>query len=276
MPDQLFEGFTDAMSTVTPLPPSEVRRRGDRRRRRNQAAVAFAGVAAAAAIVTPVALTAGGGSGQRDLPVATDTPTATTPAKVVTEIPQGFPITDGMGGESGIPAKVVPYDPNAADGLMALHVCVGPAGDNLAWDAATASDALLASWSDGIEGGEFRTLATYPDEATASAIVQGVAETVTGCAKPAVGERGPFPVELGAPDLGDETYAYVDQYLEEDTGNPDGSGTMYVIVREGNALLLLSAYTPVASDPAAMEFNIENTRKQLTGVVAAMESTFGG
>lgn len=277
MPDQLFEGFTDQMSTLTPLPPSEVRRRGDRRRRRNRAAVGLAGVAAAAAIATPFVVTAGGSDPSRqDAPIATEGPT--TAPVVVTAIPDGFPIDAGMGGSSGVPAKVHPYEPNLGDGLMSLHICVGPAGDNLAWDASQASDALVATWSNPAEnsGGEARTLATYPDEQTARGILAGITETVAGCAKPGLGERGPYPVAAPAPDLGDEAVAYVDTYLEEDTGDPDGEGTLYVFVREGNALVLVSSYFGGAADPAVVQEMVDLKERQLTDTVEAMASTFGG
>ncbi|HEY0891014.1 MAG TPA: hypothetical protein VGE38_15520 [Nocardioides sp.] len=276
MPDQLFEGFTDHMSAPTPLPPSEVRRRGDRRRRRTQVAVGVAGVAAAAAVITPVLALSGGSDPARNAPIATEGPS--TPARVVTTIADDFPLDAGMGGESGVPAKVYPYQPDLGDGLLSLHICTGPAGDNLAWDASQASDALVATWSNPAEnsGGEARTLATYPDEATASSLVSEISATVAACTKPGLGQIGPYPVAAPAPDLGDEAVAYVDTYLDEDSGYPTGEGTLYVVVREGNALVLLQSYFGGAGDPAVVQEMVDLKQRQLADTVDAMASTYGG
>src|SRR4051794_2663009 len=56
-----LENFSTPGPTMTPLPASEVRRRGTRMRRRNNALATLGGVAAVAIIATPIALAATGG-----------------------------------------------------------------------------------------------------------------------------------------------------------------------------------------------------------------------
>lgn len=67
MPDPIrdLESFPTDGVPVSPLPASEVRRRGDRLRRRHHALSAVAGVAAVAAVAVPVAVVAGGTGGER-------------------------------------------------------------------------------------------------------------------------------------------------------------------------------------------------------------------
>jgi len=98
-PIEQLQSLTQQGVDVTPLPPSEVRRRGDRLRRRNQALAAVGGVAAIALIATPIALLAGGREQAlppADTPTPTVTETATTaPGSWRVTIPSGFPLAEG-------------------------------------------------------------------------------------------------------------------------------------------------------------------------------------
>ncbi len=89
-----------AQEPTRPLPPSEVRRRGDRQRRRRTAA-AMAGAACTVAVVAFGAVTIAQNAStdsSRELPPATQppTPTPAAPATPVTRIPAGFPVDEGM------------------------------------------------------------------------------------------------------------------------------------------------------------------------------------
>ena len=102
MPDiDDLSNFSEGMH-VNPLPVSEVRRRGDRMRRRNTALAAVGGVAAAAVFIgIPVALTSSD-DGNQDIDPAPPAPTQTedpAPPTWITEIPEEFPVTEGMSDE---------------------------------------------------------------------------------------------------------------------------------------------------------------------------------
>ena len=270
MPDQLFDTLTETVRR-TPLSAAEVRRRGDRRRRRQQAAAGIAGLAAVTAIAAPLAFVTGGSQPDSAPPIASQGPSKR--AQVVTKIPAAFPIDAGL----SAPASEQPIDPANADALLALHVCSGPAGDALTWDATAGSDARAVTWSmpEG-EGGGYRTVVAYRDEASARAALQGIADAVDSCQKATVGPRGPFPVAASEPAVGDQAYAFVDQFLDEDTGQPDGSGDLTVAIRVGNAVVVAQEYAMGVGDPAVVDQTAGLVTERLDGVVSAMESTFAG
>ena len=95
-PIRELENFGSGGTVMTPLPPAEVRRRGDRRRaRRRTAAVVSVAMAAVVAVVLPVVLTHGGdadGSGH----VATQAP---TPTQGTTQGPTQAPQTTAPASE---------------------------------------------------------------------------------------------------------------------------------------------------------------------------------
>ena len=93
-----LENFSTGGTPMTPLPASEVRRRGDRLRRRNTTLLSVAGAVAVAAIVaTPLALSGGKDKAGPDTGFATQTPSAsaTTSGDVGTawlaEVPRTSP-----------------------------------------------------------------------------------------------------------------------------------------------------------------------------------------
>ncbi|PVG84744.1 hypothetical protein DDE18_03865 [Nocardioides gansuensis] len=235
MPDPIFDELTRELPQPA-LPAAEVRRLGDRRRRRTRAATALAAVAAVAAIAAPVALSAGGGGRAID-PVETP-----SPHEWVITIAEDFPLTDGMALDPAIPAQTGPLDPAEAESLQRLDALLSlhPCGDRQpAWTIEDSLDGAWAAWSDGKSGGEFRTLAVYRDGASAEEALARVRKEVETCpaAEPGAAAIQPVPLASAA---GEESFAYVDHYLDKD--GPTGMGTVYLLVRVGNALLLHQTY----------------------------------
>lgn len=271
MPDPIFDRFssdvTEEVSRMQPL-PAEVRRRGDRLRRRNHALATVAAVAAVGVIAAPFTFL-GDGPGSEGVDPADQA--------WVTTIPPGFDLTTGLPETGSQQEDLTPeqiHDPayrHNADAALELHPCP-TAADAPAWTVDAGTDASWASWSDGIEGGTFRTLVTYADDEAASAALASVRDAVTGCASPAAGERGIFPFPLTA-DVGEEGIAYLEQY--RDRQGPNGEGTLTLLTRVGNAVLVDRGYTGGAGDLARMQQSVDATGSLLSGVVTAMERTFG-
>lgn len=72
---------------MSPLPPAEIRRRGERFRRRRQAMTVAGAVLAVALVAVPIGVLAQGD----------ERPPPAEPAPSLTEIPEDFPLADGMG-----------------------------------------------------------------------------------------------------------------------------------------------------------------------------------
>lgn len=260
MPDLSdLDDFNQGLPPMNPLPPSEVRRRGNRLRRRNTALAAGAGVLVAAlAIGTPViALSGDGGSDIDPAP----SPTVRT---TVTTIPTGFPVGDGMG-TAGDPAHV--GEERGEVVFTEIGIC-GRSAWSLEAQSRPAVDALGAVWSDGIEGGEQRTLATYADDATASDALDEMSTSVDACPPPKpVNGQAIVPIALESA-VGEESFAFLEQY--QDSAGPTGEGNVFVIARVGNALLIDKTYIGGAGDRSIAQDTVSLLTDRSAGVVEAM------
>lgn len=262
MPDRIeeLENFTNPGLTMQPLPATEVRRRGTRLRRRNIALATAGTIAACALIGTPLAVLVA--DAQPDSPVVAEQPVAPAVEWLQT-IPSDFPLGDGMSPTPGTdPATVgeqvgeVVFD--------SIDIC-----GKRAWsyDSARVSDVLGAVWSDGIEGGEQRTLALYPSGDRAEQALGTMSARVTGCPDSPPGDMVITPFALES-DAGDDSFAYFDQYA--DRAGPTGEGNAYLVVRVGNALLLEKTYFNGAGDPAVAQQTADLLSTRSTPVIEQM------
>jgi hypothetical protein len=256
-----LENFTSPGLTMNPLPASEVRRRGTRMRRRNNALAAVGAVAAVALIATPIALAATGAGNAGRTPDPAETPTA-TPVAWVTTIPDGFPLGAGMGTQ-GDPAHV--GEERGEVVFSSIDIC---GTEVWAPEKPASTDVLGAVWSDGVEGGEQRTLALYPTESAAQGAIDDMRLAVEGCPDQSTG-GGDYiqPVSLTSA-AGEDSVAYMDQY--GDSSGPDGSGNAYVVTRVGNALLLDKTYFGGAGSLEIGQQTVDLLEDRASEVVATM------
>ncbi|MGY2704550.1 hypothetical protein [Nocardioides sp. HB32] len=245
MPDPIdeLEGFT--MPHTTPLPPGEVRRRGDRIRRRNNAIAAVGGLAVIAAIATPFAVMANDRT-------SSEPPVAPSPSPSVTwvhEIPASFPLTEGM------PASTKTRDDYEQ---QAVDVC-----ESEAWNPdGSTTDIRQAIYTGETEGGADRTLALYPSERDADAALQALDANVEGCAAQTTGKNR--SAEVVPSEIGDGSIVYADHMSD--------AGDMFVhqVVRVGNALLVDTTYAMGGGDPQVVQQTADLLEERSTDVVAAM------
>ncbi|MFC6340814.1 hypothetical protein ACFP8W_02400 [Nocardioides hankookensis] len=246
---------------TNPPPASEVRRRGARIRRRNIALATVGGMVAVGVIAMPLALAASGdrhsGSHEPDF--------ASAPAPQDVRWSQTIPAAFGLG--NGMDTKSDPAYVGTEPGevvLPEIDICNVPV-----WSPAGRGvvDVLGAVWSDGVEGGEQRTLALYQSDAAAQDVLDEMRSTVAACPEPAAGHAYVHPIVLQA-SAGDDAVAYMDQYGDAD--GPSGEGNAYVITRVGNALLLDKTYFGSAGSPEAGQHTANQLEHRATQVVDDM------
>lgn len=264
MPDlHDLDDFSQGLPTVNPLPPSEVRRRGDRLRRRRAALAAGAGVlAAAVAIGTPVVALSG--SDGRDDPsiVATDPSATQTPTNPLApppggwpqSVPAGFPLTDGFADESVEGRPGLEGDPGV------------PAGCGTAFEGYV--DDLVASYQGGSEDREVRYLAVFPTAAAAGGWLTEVVGTIEDCAPTKIARGTSMvhavdPLYLGV----EESWRFVQQVRHDDGLLSDL--TLAVVWREGNAVYIDSSYGAAGGDQV-IEAETDRLIEASNGPVAAM------
>lgn len=225
--------------TVHPLPPSEVRRRGDRLRRRPAGLTALAAAAAVAIIATSGVVLAGGTDRSAPDPAPpaptqsrtqeTDgepTPAPDPPPARTTTIPDNFPIDLNLESPEGDPVSGPAPD---AEGINPIEVC-GQEGFFEGWVERIATRATGPEFLDG------RELLTFPDEVAAGSEVTAFRDAVVGCSPqrdPAAGPEEPTRVwTLHDLEAGEDSFA-ASLTLEEFLGS-----SVLHVVRVGNAVLV--------------------------------------
>ncbi len=223
---------------VTPLPASEVRRRGDRLRRRNRALAGVGAAAAVLVVITPLAMFADRGERAEG---PSDTPTVPA-AGWLTTIPEEFPLTTGL--PSGTAPRGGPVRMTSTSAIERLSFCGrvawSPTGPYLVEDVA---GTVYTRTPTEVRGG--RTLALYQDAAKATTALELIRADATSCPSQ---EQNSFLGTSLARDVtaggsGEESVVVTEQVLAK-SGVPTGETFGSVVVRVGNALLLTTAGSP--------------------------------
>jgi len=217
----------------------------------------------------------------------------TSPAPVrggLIALPDAFSLGHGIAGGSSTPGRVGRFDasgsaaPGSVPGSMAESMA-GPMAGPLAelevcgarWQPRQAADAMWATWQDPATAERRRrTLAVYDDPADAVRTFEELFAAVDGCRTPPHA-RGPVPTLVDVPHLGEQSFGYVDRYLEESTGRPDGAGDLRLLVRVGNAILVAEASPGSSTGLVAERLDgvAELTAGGLIDVVAELTDLFG-
>jgi hypothetical protein len=237
-PLESLDNFPEGLH-VNALPASEVRRRGDRMRRRNTALAAVGGVAAAAVFIgVPVALTSGN-DGDRDIEPAPPVPTQTDDAGPtepwITEIPEDFPVTEGMTDEG---------EPTEGD-LDAISLC-----DTSYPTSRGTADSVTYFYSGDGESSATRVFQLWPDDAAAYQSVARLEAAVQACPQqPTEGGDSVFEHRLVDFDTGgDASVTFVRQVVGDD-GLVSQLDTVEV-TQVGNAVLVDWSYGAAGGDQA--------------------------
>ncbi|GAW52196.1 MULTISPECIES: hypothetical protein [unclassified Nocardioides] len=221
-PIEELENFTSPGLTMTPIPASEVRRRGTRLRRRNTALATIGGIAAVAVIATPLAVLASNHSSKADVEPATDWHQT---------IPADFPLTAGMPNGS---------TQSDASGVDPIETC-----GNVAWSAEGTTrpvDIVGATYGEpGSEGTQSRTLALYADDTTAASALAQLRDTVVNCPEDPNGSGAPLVNEVVELAAGSDTSLFFTNQAKD--GDLLYDLTAYEAVRSGNALYLATSFS---------------------------------
>ncbi|WP_395694077.1 hypothetical protein [Nocardioides sp.] len=234
MPDPIdeLEGF--AMPPLTPLPPTEVRRRGDKIRRRNNALAAVGGLAAVAAVVAPIAVLAGHSSSSQLQP-------APAPS-VVTTVPETFDIT-------AVPASSpVRFQASPRSAIDSFSLC----GTSAFALPGSSADTVGATYAEpGTESSAARTVALFPDSATAAREVAGLREAVQGCPEDRAGGNDVVWGTVDASVPADESLVISQQVRFDPSTLSDL--TLIEVARVGNAVFVGSTHTSAAGEQAIQQ-----------------------
>jgi hypothetical protein len=242
-----LEDFNQQGLNVNPLPPPEVRRLGDRMRRRNAAFAAVGAAAAIAVIVTPLAVFAGGRD-HAEPPVTTpsvshsespsESPSGTDPSASEPtnqpieniEIPEGFPLADGLPDSGAEPGQPGLQGPNRTLEPLTFSAC------GSSFDEPPHVDQLLASWTN-VEDYRDRQLTTFEDAAQAVTYVKTLTDFYRTCPEEDGGQAGNSIVhKVSRTAVGGESWAVVTHY--EFDGAPTVGLTVVHVIRLGRAVLI--------------------------------------
>ena len=239
MPDPIdeLEGFT--MPTATPLPPGEVRRRGDRIRRRQRALVAAGTLAVVAVIATPFAVLAGHQGSSAPQPAPAPDWVTTVPASFdLTAVPDGSPV------------RFLPRADSVVDDFTLCGTAAfstrgsGPAGPATDTAGATYAEAGTESSSD-------RTLAIYPDADRAAQALDTLRAAVAACPQDVTGNGRPYLWDIvDAPVPADDSVMLTQQVRLDPSYISDL--TLFEFARVGNAIFIGSTHTS-AGGPEAVD-----------------------
>ncbi|MGA9746868.1 MAG: hypothetical protein WBQ50_05375 [Nocardioides sp.] len=261
----------DQEGTVDRLPADEVRRRGDRRRNRRTALQALGATAAVLAVVGGVALTSGGltTSAPEPLPASqapAPSPTTTgpadptvsrgaTPATLVTEIPDDFPLALGYPEDDGSDTSL--EGPGAdVEAFGEVTAC----GRGL--DRAVPTDRLAVGFSQP-EDFRSRELTVYGSDATAQDTLARLAQLYRECPREE-SESDPASAALSQvspASLGEETVVVARTY--EYDGTPAIGLELIVATRVGNAVLLSS----VANEGGSTQRDVDQQTREQIGIL---------
>ena len=228
-PIEELENFTVPGTPMTPLPAAEVRRRGDRIRRRNNVLAGAAAVAVVAAIVAPLAVLADRGEDRTIDPAPPQT-------EWVQQIPEGFPLANGMYGAPSVTTR---------SGIDDIELC-----GTTVWsptDPVATVDLAGARYEEN-EAYQGRTLALYTDDAAAGKALQSIRSGVEGCGRDEQSAGLPLVNERVTADLGADSFAFIQR--ADEGGGLLSQLTTWEVVRSGNALLLDSSYGSAGDDSA--------------------------
>lgn len=227
-PIEELENFTVPGTPMTPLPAAEVRRRGNRIRRRNNALAGAAAVAVVAAIVAPLAVLADRGE-DRTIDPAPQT-------EWVQQVPDGFPLANGMYGEPSVTTR---------SGIDDIELC-----GTTVWsptDPVSTVDLAGARYEEN-EAYQGRTLALYSDDDAAAQALQAIRSGVEGCGRDEQSAGLPLVNERVTVDLGADAFSFIQR--ADEGGGLLGQLTTWEVVRSGNALLLDTSYGSAGDDSA--------------------------
>lgn len=256
MPDfDDLSNFTDGFSEgthVNPIPASEVRRRGDRMRRRNTALAAVGGVVAAAVLIgTPVALMNANNGGNDIQPAPSTSISPEVEPEWITEIPEDFPLTDGM----------VTGDGTTSEGdLDAYPLC------EMAYPTSPGTSATrTVSFSGDGESSVTRTFQLWPSDTAAGASIDELVAGIQACpTTPTLGGEATIETRLiETPGLGERSVTFAQEVVEDD-GLVSGLFTIQA-TQVGNAVLVNALYGSAGGDEAIeIATSILETRSQHT------------
>ena len=246
MPDPIheLESF-DPGAPMNPLPPSEVRRRGDRQRRRRTAGVALAAAAAVAVVATGGAVLAGGDrsdvqpAGPSPSPTSIEPPCAATDAGCPTsEAPEtdAADIPDDLPLAAGWPTE---HEPGGSYGLTGpgpgVTVLEGAAACGVGLPSARSLDRLAATWANP-EDYRSRLLLTFEDAQGAIDYQGQFLEPYRGCAREETSDGFTTLVDVRRTAVGGESWAVVRSFEYE--GSPSVGLEVLHVIRVGRALLV--------------------------------------
>jgi hypothetical protein len=252
---------------VTPLPASEVRRRGDRLRRRNTVLATVGGVTAAAVFIgTPVALVANHDTADDVRPAPpgpTSSETSTPGSRWVTTVPDGFPLG------AGFPETNADGTPTKVNHSGTEWAASGPFPDVSCAPPGSFEPVAAAGYSYTGEGEETltRTLVLLADGPAAQAAMAGIRSDAEACQNIQL-EHGRLVTRVENLDLGTEESLVLSQQVEEKDGTISG---LFVteIARTGNALFTNSSYGSAGGDQV-VAFETDRLRERAGQVLSSM------